>query len=143
MTAWNDSILDGELVFQNKFSLSVQFTNRFSNQTWVLTNIYGPCLQHEKEEFLQWFGNIGMPEDMDWIIMGDFNFIRALEDRNRPGGDINDMLLFNEAINNLGLVELPLKGRQFTWSNMQERPLLEKLDWFFESSRMIRGGGGE
>ena len=32
LTAWNDSILEGELVFQNKLSLSVQFTNRLSNQ---------------------------------------------------------------------------------------------------------------
>jgi hypothetical protein len=44
------------------------------------------------------------------------------------------MLLFNEAISNLGLVELPLKGRKFTWSNMQKDPLLERLDWFFTSA---------
>ena len=43
LNAWNDSILEGELLFQNKFSLLVQFTNRLSNQTWILTNIYGPC----------------------------------------------------------------------------------------------------
>jgi hypothetical protein len=45
-----------------------------------------------------------------------------------------DMLSFNEAISNLGLVELPLKGTKFTWSNMQKVPVLEKLDWFFTSS---------
>lgn len=79
-----------------------------------------------------------MPGDTDWILMGDFNFIRAPTDRNRPGGDVNEMLLFNEAISNLGLVELPLHGRKFSWSNMQECPLLEKLDWFFTSaSRLI------
>ena len=44
------------------------------------------------------------------------------------------MLIFNEAISNLGLIELPLKGRKFTWSNMQHDPLLEKLDWFFTSA---------
>jgi hypothetical protein len=33
----------------------------------------------------------------------------------------------------LGLIELPLKGRSFTWSNMQTDPLLEQLDWFFTS----------
>jgi hypothetical protein len=43
------------------------------------------------------------------------------------------MLLFNEAINNAGLVEIPLKGRRFTWSNMQDTPLLQSLDWFFSS----------
>uniref|UniRef100_A0A453EXI1 Uncharacterized protein n=1 Tax=Aegilops tauschii subsp. strangulata TaxID=200361 RepID=A0A453EXI1_AEGTS len=42
--------------------------------------------------------------------------------------------MFNEAISELGLIELPLKGRQFSWSNMQDSPLLEKLDWFFTSA---------
>jgi hypothetical protein len=65
-----------------------------------------------------------MADDTDWIVMGDFNFIRNPNDRNKPGGDVNDMLLFNDAISNLGLVELPLKGRKFTWSNMQKEPLL-------------------
>jgi hypothetical protein len=70
-------------------------------------------------------------------VLGDFNFIREPSDRNKPGGDVNDMLLFNEAISNLGLVELPLKGRKFTWSNMQQDPLLERLEWFFTSSSWI------
>jgi hypothetical protein len=38
------------------------------------------------------------------------------------------MLLFNRIISQLDLVEIPLKGRAFTWSNMQDNPLLEKLD---------------
>jgi hypothetical protein len=32
-----------------------------------------------------------MPKDMDWIIMGDFNFIRKPSDRNKPGGNVNDI----------------------------------------------------
>lgn len=100
----------------------------------MLTNIYGPSQADRKAEFIDWFSNIDMPDDKDWIIMGDFNFIRQPPDRNRPGGDVNNMLLFNEAISHLGLIELPLKGRKYTWSNMQQDPLLEKLDWFFTSS---------
>lgn len=37
----------------------------------------------------------------------------------------------------LGLLELPIKGRSYTWSNMQENPLLEQLDWFFTSTTWI------
>jgi hypothetical protein len=44
------------------------------------------------------------------------------------------MLLFNEAMNNLGILELPLKGRKYTWIDMQKHPLMEKFDWFFTSS---------
>ena len=75
-----------------------------------------------------------MPDTFDWIIMGDFNLLRSLEDRNKPGGNILEILLFNEAISYLGIVEIPLQGRRFTWCNMQPSPLLEKLDWVFTSS---------
>ena len=74
-----------------------------------------------------------MPENVDWLIVGDFNLCRSPDDRNKPGGNHLDMYLFNEAISSLGLVELPLKGRHFTWSNKQPSPLLERLDWFFTS----------
>ena len=47
LTAWNDSILDGEVIFQNKYCLSVQFTNKLSNQIWILSNIYAPCTHNE------------------------------------------------------------------------------------------------
>ncbi len=63
--------------------------------------------------------------------MGDFNFIRSVHNRNLPGGDLNDIMVFNEIISNIGLHELPLKGRTYTWSNMQSQPLLQQLDWFF------------
>ena len=53
------------------------------------------------------------------------------------GGDINDMFIFNEIIGHLGLLELPIKGRSYTWSNMQDNPLLEQLDWFFTSTNWI------
>ena len=44
---------------------------------------------------------------------------------------------FNEAISALGLTEIALQGRKFTWSNMQTPPLLEKLDWIFTSSSWV------
>lgn len=66
--------------------------------------------------------------------MGDFNLIRGPENRNKPGGDVSEMLLFNEAISALGLVELPLIGRKYTWTNKQDNPLLERLDWFFTTN---------
>jgi hypothetical protein len=131
---WNSSLLTGALAFQKELSISVTFTCNLSMNSWILTNVYGPSQAEGKAYFTEWFTNIDMPEDMDCLILGDFNFIRQPSDRNKPGGDINGMLLFNEAISNLGLVEIPLKGRKYTWSNMQQTPLLERLDWFFTSS---------
>ena len=44
------------------------------------------------------------------------------------------MITFNDFIRSQGLIELPIKGRSFTWSNMQLDPLLEQFDWFFTST---------
>ena len=77
--------------------------------------------------------NLNIGDDENWILVGDFNFYRSLDDRNRPSENIQDTFIFNDAIVQLGLIELPLKGRSYTWSNMQQDPLLEQLDWFFSS----------
>jgi hypothetical protein len=72
-------------------------------------------------------------DTINWLFLGDFNFYRSLENRNKLGGNIIDTLHFNDAIGHLGLIELTLKDKKFTWSNMQMDPLLEQLDWFFTS----------
>jgi hypothetical protein len=75
-----------------------------------------------------------MSDMTNWLLVGDFNLYRSPSNRNKLGADHAEMFLFNEAISTLGLVELPLKGRRFTWSNKQISPLLERLDWFFTSA---------
>jgi hypothetical protein len=64
---------------------------------------------------------------VEWLVIEDFNLIRRPKGRNKEGGDTNEMFLFNEVINTLGLTELPLHGRRFTWTNKQPSPLLEGL----------------
>jgi hypothetical protein len=71
------------------------------------------------------------------MIVGDFNFYRSIENRNREWSNIQDIMTFNQIISNLGLQEIPLKGRNYAWSNVQQQPLLEQLDWCFTSSNWI------
>jgi hypothetical protein len=68
--------------------LSIKYTGKLSKDEWILTIVYGPCHADRKAQFLGWFKNIDMPDSMNWIIMGDFNFIRSPFDRNREGGDV-------------------------------------------------------
>jgi hypothetical protein len=78
-------------------------------------SVYGPCKGVERDNFINWLYNLTIPPDTLWPLLGDFNFIRSSENMNRPGGDVNDMLIFNDIIGHLGLVELPIKGRKYTW----------------------------
>jgi hypothetical protein len=115
------------------YALLVYFTSTQSSRSWTLVNIYGPCHGEQRDKFVQWLYDLNIPADEDWLIVGDFNFIRSPNNRNKPGGNVNDMLTFNDIIRSQNLTELPLKGRKYTWSNMQDDPLLEQLDWFFTS----------
>jgi hypothetical protein len=123
----------GLVVDKRSFGITVNFSSVHDNQSWKLTTVYGPCDGLERTEFVNWFRDHDISDSENWIFLGDFNFYRSLSNRNRPGGNLADTLIFNEAIGHLGLVELPLKGHAFTWSNMQSNPLLEQLDWFFTS----------
>jgi hypothetical protein len=133
ITVWNSSKLVGNVIFQNEYALSVEFFSNSSNDSWIITNIYAPCTPQGKIDFLNWFSNINMPSDKLWLIVGDFNLICRSEDKNLVGGYINLMLKFNEANSSLDLMEIPLHGLSFTWSNRQREPLLQRLDWFFIS----------
>lgn len=130
---WQSHLFHGRLAFRNEYGISVEFTSLHSDVDWILTNIYGTCAQHGKHFCISWLNNIHMPTEVNWLLVGHFNLIQKPEDRNKPGGDIMDMFLFNEAISALGVEELPLNGQRFTWTNKQASPLLECLDWFFTS----------
>jgi hypothetical protein len=134
---WNSSVFTGLLIEVKRFGIIIKFTSVHDNSSWVLVCVYGPCQGLERDNFVSWLYNLQIPVVENWLLLGDFNFIRSPENRNKPGGDVSDMFLFNEIIGHLGLLELPLKGRSFTWSNMQKIPLLEQLDWFFTSSNWI------
>jgi hypothetical protein len=99
----------------------------------TLTKVYAPCTTEGRNNFLCWLNDVDMPEDFDWLIIGYFNLICRPSDRNRPGGNVQDMLYFNAAIGNLRLEEIKLHGNKFSWSNKQSSPLLGRLNWFFAS----------
>lgn len=130
VTIWCSSYFNATVLHREDFVLTLRITLLQSNKTWSLSNIYGPCDGPKRIQFVQWFENLSIHIDELWLFMGDFNFMRSLENRNLPGGNLDDIFKFNE----IALLEIPIKGRRYTWSNMQNQPLLEQLDFYFFSS---------
>ena len=125
---WNSSIFTGMVMHCESFALFVYFTSTQLAQSWTLVNIYGPCQGEQRDTYIKWLFDLNIPDDEDWLLLWDFNFIRYASNRNKPGGNVSDMLLFNDFIREQNLTEIPIKGRSYTWSNMQVDPLLEQLD---------------
>ena len=137
LTVWRSDVFSGTLIEVKPYGVVISFNSVHNDDIWYLVNVYGPCQGVLRDEFVSWLYNLKVEPEQNWLLLGDFNFIRSLDNRNLPGGDVNDIFIFNEIIGHLGLLELPLKGRRFTWSNMQDFPLLEQLDWFFTSANWI------
>jgi hypothetical protein len=137
LVIWNSSMFHGMLVETHRYGIRIEFASSHNNEKWTLVCVYGPCHGVLRDQFVSWLYNLNIACDDNWLLLGDFNFIRSQDNRNKPGGDVNEMFLFNDIIGHLGLLELPLKGRRYTWSNMQREPLLEQLDWFFTSQHWI------
>jgi len=88
LVAWKSCFFTSFEIFQNEFAISVEFSSQFNNDSWILTSVYGPCDTDGKNAFMDWFENIQMLDDIQWLVVGDFNLIRKPEDRNRSRGTL-------------------------------------------------------
>jgi hypothetical protein len=121
------------MIDKQSFAIHLAMTSTHSLTLWNLVVVYGPCRQPARDQFVNWLCNLQIQDEDLWLLVGDFNFHRYAENRNKAGGNFHDTLVFNNIISHLGLVELSIKGRSYTLSNMQEVPLLQQIDWFFTS----------
>lgn len=98
---------------------------------YLCTNVYAPTNYADKQNFIDELQSCAPSEDVPWIILGDFNLTCCLEDKNNSNFCANEAFMFNDTINSLGLIEIPLLGRAFTWSNQRDSPTLVRLDGVF------------
>jgi hypothetical protein len=58
--------------------------------------------------------------DVSWCIGGDFNVVRLPSEKSGMSGFTPSMQNFSDFISNFGLMNLPLEGGIYTWSNNRE-----------------------
>ena len=95
---------------------------------WNLVVVYGDAQSHGKAAFLAELARVCHDNTYPCLIGGDFNLIRKPNEKNKLGNMSHWSFVFNVIIENAGLRELDLNGRQYTWGNNHEDPTFEKLD---------------
>lgn len=68
----------------------------------------------EKANFINWLYNLDVCSFDYWALVGDFSFTRSPENRTKPGGSVNDMVVFNDLIKHLDLIKVSFQGMQNT-----------------------------
>ena len=72
-----------------------------------------------------------------WLVLGDFNMIYGVEDKNNQLVNFRMLNRFKNTIDNLQLAPLALHGRRFTWCNEQQDPTMTKIDHFLASAEWL------
>ncbi len=94
----------------------------------MISNIYGPTIAAYKGAFFQKLKDIGARSRGAWALLGDFNVLLSHRDKNGPPSRVNDVLLFRNTVDALGILDLPISNKRYTWSNGRPNPTLERLD---------------
>lgn len=113
---------------------SVLLLDQTTGSKACYTVVYGPSVDVEKPNFLHELKSLSNLVQNPWILAGDFNLVRWMIDRSGDFRSIPLMDLFNQFIQDAALIDIPLKNRQYTWSNKRPQPTFSKIDRVFVST---------
>lgn len=88
---WNSFFRNGVLVDSQRFGMIISFTSKHNNEKWTLVHVYATCHGEARDLFVSWIYNLNMRVDENWLLLGDFNFIKSHTNRNLPRADVNDI----------------------------------------------------
>lgn len=131
LTAWDPSLFTLDSIATKPHCLSVTLVQTHDNSKLLVTNVYAPAHARDKVAFLDVLASLSSPPNTPWIIVGDFNLTRSPCDKNTDNFSYAQASRFNDVLNKLGVIEIPLRDRAYTWSSRREHPTLVRLDCVF------------
>ncbi|XP_071740483.1 uncharacterized protein [Rutidosis leptorrhynchoides] len=106
----------------------------------IIVNVYGPHKDTNKLKLWASLGNFVGNHDVVWFLGGDFNEVRDVSGRKNCIYNDGRSSWFNDFINELRLLDIPLGGKRFT--RICDNGLkFSKLDRFLVSEKSIHVWG--
>jgi hypothetical protein len=54
LVLWNSSLFTGTVIDKQPFGITISFVSNHTSESWVLTTVYGPCLEPARTDFVNW-----------------------------------------------------------------------------------------
>jgi hypothetical protein len=131
---WDKRVVERTDEAVGRFSLSVRFREIASGFEWAYSGVYGPIRAVDRNLMWEELAGIASWWEVPWCVGGDFNIVRYPSERVGSTTLSHSMRDFSEFIFTMGLLDLPMEGGNFTWSNARSR---SRLDRFLCSSSLI------
>lgn len=111
-----------------RHTLTSFLSSTASSYSFAVTNVYAPSDHRDTPAFLHDLQELATHIHGNWALAGDFNLTRGREENSNGTSHTSLCTAFNDTIDHLGLIDLPLLDRLFTWSNHRGSPTLARLD---------------
>lgn len=118
-------------------SVTAIITMLADNTKWSITGVYRPQSDSEKVAFMQEITDLRQHTLPSWLLLGDFNLIYHVQDKNNDRINLSLLNGFRAMIDNLLLAPIELQARKYTWCNDQQNPTMTKIDHFFATAEWL------
>ncbi|KAK8996479.1 hypothetical protein V6N11_081751 [Hibiscus sabdariffa] len=130
LALWWSKDFQIKILGHGKYFIDAEVSGR-GEPAWFGTFIYGPPYKDQKRDFWEFMKNLRNDYDAKWLVIGDSNVV-SCQDEKAGGLPFNpiDANSFLDFLDSRGLIEMPMAGGAFTWSNHRsdDEAILEKLD---------------
>jgi hypothetical protein len=123
-----DDAFEVGAIDQGQFFLSASLLHCESRFKFEMIGAYGPADHSHSAQFLSELEAKIQSCTIPVVVLGDFNLIRGVQDKNKANINWGLVNAFNDCIARLALREVARSGARFTWSNKQHNPVHCVLD---------------
>jgi hypothetical protein len=124
---WDRRVVEKFEVLVGDHVVACSFRDCANNFSWAFAGVYGPNLDPLHRNLWNELAGLLSLWDLPWRIGGDFNVIRFPCERSRAARISPAMADFSDFILKHGLMDLPLIGGSFTWSNLSSRSRIDRF----------------
>uniref|UniRef100_A0A2N9GTW6 Reverse transcriptase domain-containing protein n=1 Tax=Fagus sylvatica TaxID=28930 RepID=A0A2N9GTW6_FAGSY len=107
------------------YSISCRFREVASGFEWAFSGVYGPKRTVERSLMWEELASVTAWWEVPWCVGGDFNVARYPTERAGAADISPSMREFSDFIFSMGLIDLPMEGGSFTWSNARSRSRID------------------
>ena len=124
---WDRRVVEKLEEAVGNFSISCRFKNVSDHFEWAFTGIYGPILNRNRQFMWEELAGLNSWWNLPWCLGGDFNVIRFPSERLGEGRFSRYMYDFSDFISFHGLMDYPLEGGLFSWSNSTSASRIDRF----------------
>ncbi|KAL2252874.1 UNVERIFIED_CONTAM: hypothetical protein Sindi_0082100 [Sesamum indicum] len=116
---WDENVVDVHILDSVDQFIHCRVTNMADNESVIITVVYEASEVIDRRNLWTALETLAQQcSDIPWLVGGDFNAIRDLNEVCGISGDIRMATEeFNAGILEAGLIPLPMQGEWFTWHN--------------------------